>query len=155
MSIVPSHKCVTHAVCTDGPHDRCLLRLVKVWMVPFVFGTENSTSIFLKNKWKCGLIWSQHTFFWTILDKLWPNIAFSVRNRDSICNAAADCGKWQWFFEVILSPCGYVEHCSMTVSYAMPSEGSKVMHSLEVSCLALHRLRFLWIHWIFSLYYVL
>ncbi len=43
-------------------------------------------------------------------------------------DAAADFGKLMWFYEVLLSPCGYIEHCSMAVSYAMLSKGSKVKH---------------------------
>ncbi len=50
-----THMQVTlHAVCTDALiyHDRCLLlhlSLMNVWMVPLVFGTENSKSIFPRN----------------------------------------------------------------------------------------------------------
>jgi len=52
---------VTHAVCTDAPpyHNRCLLlhlSLMKVWMVPVVFGTDNSMSVFPQNKLKHGHI---------------------------------------------------------------------------------------------------
>jgi len=48
---------VTHAVCTDAPpyNDRCLLlqlSLIKIWMVPFIFETENSKSVFPQNKLK-------------------------------------------------------------------------------------------------------
>jgi len=57
-----THMPVTHAVCSAAPpyNDRRLLlrlSLVKVWMLPLVFGTENSMSSF-----PSGLIWAQHTF---------------------------------------------------------------------------------------------
>ncbi len=67
-----AHMPVTHAICSAAPsyHYRCLLLLLllmKVWMVPLIFGTENSKSIVPGNKLKCGLIGVQHTFllsFW-------------------------------------------------------------------------------------------
>ncbi len=49
-----THMQVTHAVCTDALiyHDMpLLLSLMKVWMVPLVFGTENSTSFFSETDW--------------------------------------------------------------------------------------------------------
>ncbi len=124
-----------HAVGSAAPpfHDRRLLLhllLMRVWMVPLVFGTENWTSIFPRNKLKYGLIWPRHTFPPSFQE---IQVAF--------LNAAANCGKWQRFSEVLLSPCGYISHRCMTVSHAMPSEGSKVMY---IHCLALHLLRFLW-----------
>ncbi len=119
-----AHMPVPHAVCSAAPpyHDRRLLLLLsqmKVWMVPVVFGTGNSKSIFPGNKLKCGLIWVQHTFplFLTIWDELWPretgriDVYLSLRVTEfqvAFLDAAADCGKWQWFSEVLLSPCGYI-----------------------------------------------
>ncbi len=56
-----AHIPITHAVCSAAPpyHDRRLLlhlSLMNVWMVPLVFGTENSKSIFPGNKLKRGLM---------------------------------------------------------------------------------------------------
>ncbi len=54
MSIVPSHICQSPMLFALL-HDRrllLLLSLMKVWMVPLVFGTENSKSIFeWMNEW--------------------------------------------------------------------------------------------------------
>ncbi len=60
MSMVPSQIWQSPMLFALIYHDRgllLLLSLMKVWMVPLVFRTENST-----NKLKCGLIWVQHTF---------------------------------------------------------------------------------------------
>ncbi len=63
--MVPSNMQDSHAVCTDALiyHDRCLLlhlSLMKFWMVSLVSETENTRSIFPRNKLK--LICVQHTF---------------------------------------------------------------------------------------------
>ncbi len=47
---------VTHAVCSGSPpyHDRPLLlyrSLVKVWMIPLVFGIESLMSVFPRTRW--------------------------------------------------------------------------------------------------------
>ena len=58
---------VTHAMGTNTPpyHHRCWLlnfALITVWIVLFLFGQEDMTSMISKNNLKCRLVRPQHTF---------------------------------------------------------------------------------------------
>ncbi len=93
------------------------LLLVKVWIVPFVFGTENWMSVFPKNKLKRVLIWPHFsTVYLTIWDELWPRelggitaLMYSLTYiQVAFLDAVADCGKLQGFSEVLLRKCSYI-----------------------------------------------
>ncbi len=124
MSLIPSHICQSPMLCAlMHPHAMTFaFASVANESLDGSFGTENSKSIFPGNKLKCGLIWVQHTFplsFWLSEMSSGPkNPAASLHRIDiqvaniqvAFLDAAADCGKWQWFSEVLLSPCGYIYH---------------------------------------------
>ena len=86
------------------------------------------------------------TVFRSISDDFWPR---------ELGGISADCVKWQWFSEVLLSPCGYVHHGSMTVSQTIVPEGSMITHIQQwFPPLAFTQRDFLTL-WIFSQYYEL
>ena len=112
--------------------------LVTVWMVFFIFGMWNPTSVLpgldspdQRTRFHClsvhlrGLS-AQRTrgAFLRQMIKCLPLciIQFQVAFLD----AQADCVEWQWFSKVLLSPRGCVHHGSMTVSQTIPPEGSMV-----------------------------
>lgn len=57
---------VTHATGTNTPpyHRRCWLLnlLITVWLVLFLIGREDTTSLISKNNLTCGLVRPHHTF---------------------------------------------------------------------------------------------
>ncbi len=171
-----SHPCCL-LCCTLIPWQMfaLLLSLIKVWMVPLVLGPENAKLFCPGNK---GNMWTHLTtahiftvcffFFWLSEMSSGPenpaaslhiiDVQISPRVtdiQDAFLDAAADCGKWQWFSEVLLSPLWLYltpQHDSFLCNAIGGVKGQA--HSPELSCLALHVLWFLWIPWIFSQYYV-
>jgi len=140
---------VTHTICNYAPQyqDRCLLldpSLVKVWLVPFIFGTENSIPFSPKNKLKHGFIWPQQTFPLSSrpseMSSGPENSPVSPNRTDlklspcvteiqvAFLDTASACVQWKWFSKLLLSTCGCIWQSSVMVSYAMPSEESKVTH---------------------------
>jgi len=136
-------------VCNDAPQYQDIslllhLSLVKVWLVPFVFGTENLIPFSPKNKLKYGFIWPQQTFPLSSrpseMSSGPENSLASPHGTDvklspcvteiqvAFLDAASDCVQRKRFSKLLLSTCGCIWQSRMIVSYAMPSEDSKVTH---------------------------
>ncbi len=123
-----AHLPVTHAVCSAAlpNHDRHLL---------LPLANESLDGSFGLWDWELEIHFSQKqvemwtrlttahisTAFLTIWDELWPREPGGItanswcidsprvtETQVAFLDAAADCGKWQWFSEVLLSPCGYI-----------------------------------------------
>ena len=101
-----------------------------------------SKSIFPKNKLKCGPVSTREhvsTVFWSISDDLGAREHFCTKNfllciiqfQVAFLDAEADCVEWQWFSKVLLSPCGYVHHCSMTVFPNNTAWGPRWSHAFN------------------------
>ena len=103
------------------------------------------SDVFPQNKLNCRLfrlVWPENTFppsFGPSQMTLGPDnsAAFTIikiqfrliQLQVAFLDAAADCVKWQWFYEVLLRPCGYVHHGSMPVFLKQyQPEGSMVTH---------------------------
>ena len=155
---------VTHdATGTTPPyHHRCWLlnfELIAIWMVLFLFGLEDTTAMISKNYLKCGLVRSHHItlFHCSSVHLRWARaresgcdsgccwyMAFTLQGRvlNCACRLLTDSG-------FLKRSCGNILDRMMSVSDAVPPEGSKVTGS---QCWYLAS-RFLQILWIFTKYY--
>ena len=102
----------------------------------FIFGTSIQRPFFPKTSWNVDLSKQRTHLHW--LQPLRTREVFlcKINKCLSLCiiqfqvaflDILAECVEWQWFSKVLLSPCDYVHHGSITVSQTIPSEGSMVM----------------------------